>query len=49
VLPSFLDEVTLRGLSLGEGRADVVLQRTGNTVALSVLSRSGNLRVVHTA
>ena len=49
VLPSFLDEVTLRGLSLGDSRADVVLQRTGKTVALSVLSRSGDLRVVHTA
>jgi glycogen debranching enzyme len=45
-LPRFLDEVVLRGLSVGGGRADVMLRRVGEEVAMNVLARSGRVRVV---
>jgi glycogen debranching enzyme len=45
-LPRFLDEVVLRGLSVGSGRADVMLRRVGDEVAMNVLARSGRVRVV---
>ena len=44
-LPDFLDEVTLRGLSLGGREIDVALHRTGQEVAVNVLSRSGDIRI----
>lgn len=43
ILPAFLDEVTLRGLSLGGARIDVALRRTKSDVALNVLSRRGEI------
>ncbi len=45
-LPRFLDEVVLRGLSVDGGRADVMLRRVGEEVAMNVLARSGQVRVV---
>ena len=45
-LPRFLDEVVLRGLSIGNGRADLMLRRAGEEVAMHVLARSGRVRVV---
>jgi glycogen debranching enzyme len=40
-LPGFLDEVLIRGLSVGSSRMDVVLHRNGLTVSLNVLSKTG--------
>jgi hypothetical protein len=45
-LPPFLDDVTLRGLSLGDGSVDVLLHRHGSAVTLTILSRRGDLRVL---
>ena len=43
-LPPQLDHVTVRGLSLGEGRsADLFFERRGADVALTVLQRTGNV------
>jgi glycogen debranching enzyme len=44
-LPAFLDEVFLRGLTLGKCSADIALRRSGNVVAVEVLEREGNLRI----
>jgi glycogen debranching enzyme len=49
VLPSFLDEVVLRGLSVGEARLDVLLSRVGTEVAVNVLKRTGDVRVMTTS
>ncbi len=49
VLPEFMDEIMLRRLSLKGALVDVALRRTGGNVALDVTSRTGDLRVVHTA
>jgi glycogen debranching enzyme len=46
LLPPFLDEVILRGLSLPSGDIDIVVQRTGQEVALHVLARRGDIDVV---
>jgi glycogen debranching enzyme len=45
-LPEFLDAVTLRGLSVGPHTVDVLIERHGGEVALTVLARSGRTRVV---
>ena len=45
-LPEFLDEVRIRGLTLGDSRVDVLLRRHNNDVAVNVLARSGTVRVV---
>lgn len=42
-LPEFLQEVTLRGLSIGDARVDVQLRRTGTDVAVNVLARTGEI------
>ena len=46
VLPAFLDEVLLRGLTLPQGRADVAIRRNGGELAVSVLSRTGDVDVL---
>ena len=46
VLPAFLDEVTLRRLAVGDAAVDVTLRRTGAEVAMNVLARAGDVRVV---
>ena len=46
VLPEWLEEVTLRGLVLCGDRVDVSLRRRDGDVAVSVLARTGALRVV---
>ncbi|HEX3350683.1 MAG TPA: amylo-alpha-1,6-glucosidase [Acetobacteraceae bacterium] len=48
-LPRFTDRVTLRGLSLPGARIDVVLQRSGDAVAMSVLARTGEIRAAMTS
>jgi glycogen debranching enzyme len=45
-LPSFVDEVRLRRLSLGDARVDVLLRRYENGVAVNVIERRGDVRVV---
>jgi glycogen debranching enzyme len=48
VLPSFVDEIVLRGLSVAGGSADVALRRTGRSVVVDVLERHGTIRVLAT-
>ena len=48
MLPDFLDEVTLRGLRLPQGRLDVLLRRAGSEVVVQVLDREGDTRVTTT-
>ncbi len=45
MLPTFLDEVTLRGLSCGAVNLDVQFRRTGEHVAMHVLDATGDARV----
>jgi glycogen debranching enzyme len=45
LLPTFLDEVILRGLMLGRHQIDVALRRKGEEVVADVLSSSGDIRV----
>jgi len=48
-LPSFLDDVVLRGLTIAGGAVDVSLKRSGADVLVQVLRRSGDCEVVTTA
>ena len=48
VLPTFLDSITLRGLSVPGGSVDVSLTRAQAEVAVTVLDRRGNVRVLTT-
>ncbi|MGY0715096.1 amylo-alpha-1,6-glucosidase [Azospirillum argentinense] len=45
-LPLFLDAVQLSGVSLGPACADVSFCRHGAQVAVSVIKRTGNLRII---
>jgi len=47
-MPDFLDQVVLRNLSLGDGRADVAIRRSGRHVIVDVLDRQGSVRVLTT-
>jgi glycogen debranching enzyme len=44
VLPRFTDRVVLRNLSIGTARIDVALERVGSALAMTVLTRSGDIR-----
>ena len=44
-LPSFLDEVTLRNLRLGQSTVDLRLRRHGTDVSLEVVHNEGEIRV----
>jgi glycogen debranching enzyme len=46
MLPDFLDEVCLKRLRLGENTADIRLQRHGGDVAVNVLHRTGDMRII---
>jgi len=46
ILPAFLDEVTLRGVAIGDASVDVLFGRTGQGTAMTVLSRQGDIRVL---
>jgi glycogen debranching enzyme len=48
ILPAFLHEVTLRGLSLADARIDVALRRSKTDVSISVLSRQGEIDAIET-
>ena len=43
VLPDFVDDVTLRQLTLGDGRIDVRIPRADAVAAVHVLARQGAL------
>ncbi len=45
-LPEFLDQVCIRGLTLGDSRVDVLLRRHNSDVTANVLARTGTVRVV---
>ncbi len=45
-LPEFVDELRLRRLRLGDAEVDLLLRRYGGDVALNVLDRRGEVRVV---
>jgi len=44
-LPDFLDRIELRNLRLGRSTADVLIQRAGSDVSVSVLRRQGDVKV----
>jgi glycogen debranching enzyme len=48
-LPAGVDDLTLRGLPLGEARVSVQISRTPGKAAVSVLDRDGDIRVMTTA
>jgi glycogen debranching enzyme len=48
-LPSFLNEVVLRHLQIGNGSADLAIRRSGRHVVVDVVDRQGNVRVLTTA
>jgi glycogen debranching enzyme len=48
-LPSFLNEVVLRNLSVGTASADVSIRRSGSHVVVDVIDRKGGARVVTTS
>jgi glycogen debranching enzyme len=44
-LPAFLEEVTLRNLSLGKSNVDLMLRRQGNDVSIQVLRNEGQITI----
>ncbi len=45
VLPGFLDEITLKGLSLDDKSVDVAFTRAGSKVVTNILAKKGNICV----
>jgi len=48
LLPSFVNEIVLRNLSVADAEIDVLLRRTGDDVLLEVLRRTGDCEIVTT-
>jgi glycogen debranching enzyme len=46
MLPEFMDELTIQGLSIGSGSTDVAFRRSGDQVVVEVLERRGPVRVL---
>ena len=46
MLPAYLERVTLDGLTVGKGSVDLVLQRYGDDVTVSVARRQGHVEVL---
>jgi hypothetical protein len=46
VLPRFLDEIVLRGLTVDDGVADIALRRSNRHVVVDLLGRKGTVGVV---
>ena len=46
ILPDFIDSLTLRDLKLGAASVDLQLNRHGTDVAITVLERRGDVRIV---
>jgi glycogen debranching enzyme len=45
-LPAFIETMQIRGLRLGDATADIALERRGNDVGVSVLDRTGDIKVI---
>ncbi|MGD9881675.1 amylo-alpha-1,6-glucosidase [Reyranella sp.] len=45
LLPDFLDDVSLRRISLGDSSVDIALRRSNSELAVEVTERRGNIRV----
>ena len=45
-MPELLEDLVIRGLRLGSSSADVRLHRHGSDVAMNVLAREGDARIV---
>jgi hypothetical protein len=45
-LPDWLNEVTIRGLRVGNGSLDLRFQRHATDVGINVLSRTGEIEVI---
>jgi glycogen debranching enzyme len=45
VIPAFAGDVTIRNLSLGDARADIVIRKTGSAISLQVLRTTGDVQV----
>lgn len=48
-LPTFLDEVVLRHLLIGNDSAELAIRRSGRNVVVDVVDRKGDIRVLTTA
>ena len=46
LLPSFIDDIMIRNLSVAGGTIDLLLQRHGRDVVVDILDRRGDIRVV---
>ena len=46
LLPDFLNEITLRGLTVGDRSVDVTLTRSGSGVVVETLARKGDIKVL---
>jgi hypothetical protein len=46
VLPAFLEHVRIRNIAVGNASVDVLLFRSGNTVAVTVERRAGDVDVL---
>jgi glycogen debranching enzyme len=46
LLPDFLNEITLRGLKIGDNSVDVALTRSGSGVVVETLARKGDIKVL---
>ncbi|MFC5067705.1 glycogen debranching N-terminal domain-containing protein [Flaviflagellibacter deserti] len=46
VLPDFIDKLCLHNVTLGEGGCDLLVSRHGTDVAVTVLDRRGDIRVI---
>jgi hypothetical protein len=45
-LPTDVDELRLRRIRVGDGEVDLLLRRHANDVAVNVLHRSGDIRLI---
>ncbi|MCF4129416.1 amylo-alpha-1,6-glucosidase [Methylobacterium sp. SyP6R] len=46
ILPSFLDDVLIRNLKLGDSRVDLLIHRHGSDVTVNVVRRTGDAQVL---
>ncbi|GJD64881.1 hypothetical protein MPEAHAMD_5066 [Methylobacterium frigidaeris] len=46
ILPTFLDDVLIRNLKLGDSRVDLLIHRHGSDVTVNVVRRTGDAQVV---
>ena len=46
ILPEFLQEVTIKNITVGKSQADIILQRQGKDVSINVSSRKGPVEII---